>query len=112
MRTLLLIFTCKRPKYTDIVKRGLKAVNFCERPLWTWPLDLYFLFFSSGLALVPAYLHSGVMNGVTTGMGGAKFFLRTPNDPLPALFVLNSHGRGLKSSESFALLVFKSNHFI
>ena len=66
------IFACKRPKYTDIGKRGLKAVNFCERPLWTWPLDLYFLFFSSGLALVPAYLHSGVMNGVTTGMGGAK----------------------------------------
>ena len=43
------------------------------------------VFFSSVLAMWSrAYLHSGVMNGVTTGIGGVKRrFAGAPNDPPP-----------------------------
>ena len=34
MRTLLLIFTCKRPKYAD-TGGGAKTIKFCGRPLKT-----------------------------------------------------------------------------
>ena len=40
MRTLLLIFTCKRPKYADTGGRGgQKTVKFCGRPLWMAPKE-------------------------------------------------------------------------
>ena len=37
MRTLLLIFACKRPKYADTGGGGHKTVKFCGRPLWMAP---------------------------------------------------------------------------
>ena len=38
MRTLLLIFACKRPKSADTGGRGgHKTVKFCGRPLWMAP---------------------------------------------------------------------------
>ena len=44
MRTLLLIFTCKRPKYADTGGRGgQKKVKFCGRPLWMAPYKSFWI---------------------------------------------------------------------
>ena len=38
MRTLLLIFACKRPKFADTGEMGFKkTVKLCRRPLWMAP---------------------------------------------------------------------------
>ena len=50
------------------------------------------LIFSSVLALWSrAYLHSGVMNGVTTGIGGVKRRFMGPTILLPTLHVLENY---------------------
>ena len=62
MRTLLLIFTCKRPKYADTGGRGgQKTVKFCGRPSWMAPKGLKL--FRTTLIMTNAGYHKIVESG-------------------------------------------------
>ena len=62
MRTLLLIFTCKRPKYADTGRRGVKKRSNFSDVLYGWPLTFIQLVSSRqpGLSLARVTVRFGV----------------------------------------------------